>query len=107
MAEDPLNAEAYFLRGLTELAGDDPGSAVVSLRRALYIDPSFALAAFQLGRAQDMRGEAEAARRAYGQALRTLDRDDDRHHDLLAGVGVDDIAAACRVWLAEHSDARS
>jgi chemotaxis protein methyltransferase CheR len=105
LAEDPLNAEAYFVRGLAELAGGDPGSAAASLRRALYIDPSFALAAFQLGRAQDMRGDAGAARRAYGQALRTLGREEGRHDGLLAGVGVEDIAAACRTWLAEHSDA--
>jgi len=100
LAEDPLDAEAYFVRGLTELASGDPGSAVASLRRALYIDPGFALAAFQLGRAQDMRGDARAAQRAYRQALRTLGREDDRHQDLLAGVGVEDVAAACRAWLA-------
>jgi chemotaxis protein methyltransferase CheR len=101
LADDPLDAEAYFVRGLTELAGGDPGSAIGSLRRALYIDPTFALAAFQLGRAQGERGDARAARRAYGQALRTLDPDDDRHRDLLAGVDVGDIAAACRARLAE------
>ena len=101
LAEDPLNAEAYFVRGLSELAGADPDAAIGSLRRALYIDPSFGLAAFQLGRAQDMQGDARAARRAYRQALRTLDPDDDRHRDLLAGVDVGDLAAACRVRLAE------
>jgi chemotaxis protein methyltransferase CheR len=101
LAGDPLDAEAYFVRGLTELAGGDTGSAIGSLRRALYIDPTFALAAFQLGRAWDARGEARAARRAYAQALRALDQDVARHPDLAALVGLGDLAAACRARLAE------
>jgi chemotaxis protein methyltransferase CheR len=100
LAGDPLNAEAYFVRGLTELVGGDPGAAIASLRRALYIDPTFALAAFQLGRAHDLQGDARAARRSYAQVLGTLDGSDDRHQDLLAGVDVGDIAAACRARLA-------
>jgi chemotaxis methyl-accepting protein methylase len=101
LADDPLDAEAYFVRGLTELAGGDPGSAIGSLRRALYIDPTFALAAFQLAHAWDARGDARAARRAYAQTLRALDQDDARHQDLAAVVDVGDIAAACRARLAE------
>lgn len=103
--DDPLDAEVYFVRGLTELAEDDPVSAIGSLRRALYIDPTFALAAFQLGRAWDARGEARAARRAYAQALRVLDQDDARRRDLAVGVDAGDIAAACRARLAEHRGA--
>ena len=103
--DDPLDAEAYFVRGLTELAEGDPDTAIGSLRRALYIDPTFALAAFQLGRAWDARGDARAARRAYAQALRALDQDDARYLDLAPGVGVDDIATACRARLAEHEGA--
>jgi chemotaxis protein methyltransferase CheR len=101
LAANPLEADAYFVRGLAELAAHDPASATGSLRRALYIDPTFALAAFQLGRAQDLRGDARAALRAYRQALRTLDPGDDRHRDLLEQVDVGDIAAACRARLVE------
>jgi chemotaxis protein methyltransferase CheR len=100
LAADPLDAEAHFVSGLAELAEGDSAAAVESLRRALYVDPSFALAAFQLGRAQDLRGDARSARRAYAQALNALDADDDRHRDLLAGVEIGDIAAACRARLA-------
>jgi chemotaxis protein methyltransferase CheR len=96
LANDPLDAEAYFVRGLTELADDDPAAAVVSLRRALYIDPTFALAAFQLGRAHDLRDDSRAARRAYAWTLRSLDPNDDRHLDLLGQVKAEDIATACR-----------
>jgi chemotaxis protein methyltransferase CheR len=100
LARDPLDAEAYFVRGLSELAAGDPGSATGSLRRALYIDPAFALAAFQLGRAHDLCGQAPAATRAYRRALRTLDPDDERYPHLLERVNAGDIAAACRTRLA-------
>jgi tetratricopeptide (TPR) repeat protein len=100
LARDPLDAEAYFVRGLSELATGDPAAATGSLRRALYIDPTFALAAFQLGRAHDLCGQAPAAMRAYRRALRTLDPDDDRHAHLLERVNAGDIAAACRTRLA-------
>jgi chemotaxis protein methyltransferase CheR len=98
--DDPLDADAYFLRGLVELESGEAGPAVHSLRRALYIDPSFGLAAFQLGRAHDAAGDAGAARRAYEQALRTLNPDDDRHEPLLQQVDLGDVAAACRARLA-------
>ena len=98
-ADQPLNADAYFVRGLSELRCGDGDAAAASFRRALYVDPSFSLAAFALGRAHDVRGDPRAARRAYEQALRTLDPDDDRHRMLLDQVDLGDIAAACRARL--------
>jgi chemotaxis protein methyltransferase CheR len=99
LESDALDADAYFVRGLVELQTDDATAAAASLRRALYVDPTFALAAFTLGRAHDARGDDTAARRAYEQALRTLDPDDDRHELLLQQVDLGDIAAACRARL--------
>lgn len=99
LAADPMLADAYFIRGLVELESGDARSAAASLRRTLYLDPSFGLAAFQLGRAHDSNGDAKAARRAYGQALRTLDADDDRHRAILDQVDIGDIAAACSARL--------
>jgi chemotaxis protein methyltransferase CheR len=96
LAHDPLNAEAHFLRGLIQLPRDAQ-TAIDSLRRALLIDPSFALAAFQLGRAYDVLGDARLARDAYERALQTLDPDDTRRPELLRQVDLDDIAAAIRV----------
>jgi chemotaxis protein methyltransferase CheR len=108
LARDALDSEAYFVRGLTELAAGDPAAASESLRRALYIDPAFALAAFQLGRAQDLRGDERAARRAYRQALSTLEGEgEQRHLAMLEEVHVADIAAACRARLADGRSARS
>jgi chemotaxis protein methyltransferase CheR len=104
LAADPLNAEAYYLRGMSELAIDDPGAAVGSLRRALYVDPTFALAAFQLGRAHDLRGDAQAARRAYARTLHLLGRGEGHRSRLLEQADLDDIAVACRAQLAEAGD---
>ena len=93
---EPLNADAYFLRGLVLLESGDPAAALVALRRALYVDPAFGLAAFTAGRAHDALGDAPAALRAYEQALRTLEPDDDQHEELLGQVDLGDVAAACR-----------
>jgi len=99
LTAEPLNADAYFVGGLAQLGLGDAEAAATSFRRALYVDSSFGLAAFKLGRAHDARGDPRAARRAYEQALRTLDPDDDRHRVILDKVDVGDIAAACRARL--------
>ena len=99
LADDPLDPDANFVRGLIKLSVGDPSGAVEPLRRALYSDAAFALAAFTLGRAYDSLGDSAAARRAYGQALRILDPADERHEFLLQQVDIGDIAAACRVRL--------
>lgn len=101
LAADVLDADAYFVRGLAELGLGDSEGAVSSLRRALYVDPAFGLAAFQLGRAHERRGDSAAAARAYDQALKTLDPDDKRHAAILDQVDLGDIAAACALRAAE------
>jgi chemotaxis protein methyltransferase CheR len=99
IAEDALDPEAQFIHGLIALEAGEPGPAAAALRRALYADSRFALAAFALGRAYDALSDFAAARRAYEQALRTLDPDDDRHDLLLQQIQMNDIAAACRIRL--------
>ncbi len=99
LAADPLNSQAHFIRGVAELARDDPRAAVEPLRRALYIDPSLALAAFKLACAHDALGELGPALRAYRRTLRTLD-----HCAAEQPAGSDqldllDIAAACHTRL--------
>jgi chemotaxis protein methyltransferase CheR len=97
--EEPLDADAYFIRGLAQLGLGDDRAAVVSLRRALYIDPAFGLAAFKLGRAQERLGDPRAAARAYEQALRTLESTATRHRLILDQVDVGDVAGACAIRL--------
>jgi chemotaxis protein methyltransferase CheR len=99
LADDLLSAEANYLRGVSELAIDDPEAAVRSLRRALYIDPAFALAAFQLACAYERRGDLQAARRSYAQTLRVLARDQECSAELLERGDAGDIAAACQARL--------
>ncbi len=73
LAEEPLDCQAHFIRGVAELARTNAPAALEPLRRALYIDPNFALAAFKLACAHDLLGEVQSARRAYERTLRTLD----------------------------------
>jgi chemotaxis protein methyltransferase CheR len=100
LGENALDADAHFVDGLVALEAARPAEAVAALRRALFADSRFALAAFTLGRAHDVLGDTVAARRSYQLALRTLDPADDRHRQLLQQVDIGDIAAACRVRLA-------
>ncbi len=99
LADDSLDADAHFVQGLVTLEAGEPARAAVALRRALYADAAFSLAAFTLGRAYDEMGDAPAARRAYERVLRTLDPDDHRHEPILQQVDIGDIAAACRARL--------
>jgi chemotaxis protein methyltransferase CheR len=96
---DAHDAGAYFQRGLAELEEDDPAAAVTSLRRALYVEPSFGLAAFKLGGAHEALGDVRAAARAYRQALRALEPHA-RHQPLLGQVDIADVATAARARLA-------
>lgn len=74
-----MNPELHYLHGVAELESGNAAAAVASLRRVLYLDPAYSLAAFALGRAHEASGELDAARRRYEQALRMLDApaDDD------------------------------
>jgi chemotaxis protein methyltransferase CheR len=99
LARNPLDADAHFVYGLVVLEAGEPARAVAAFRRALYTDPTFALAAFTLGRAHDALGDGAAARRAYEQALRALDPADTRHELLLQQIDIGDIAAACQTRL--------
>jgi chemotaxis protein methyltransferase CheR len=100
LLDNPFDAEAYFVQGLVRLEAGESLEAAASLRRALSVDPRFSLAAFTLGRAYDALAEPDEALRAYEQALRTLDPDDDQHEQLLRQVDLGDIAAACRARIA-------
>jgi predicted TPR repeat methyltransferase len=99
LADNPLDADAHFVLGLVTLEAGEPARAVAALRRALYADPAFWLAAFTLGRAHDALGDAPAARRAYERVLRTIDPADHRHELILQQVDIGDITAACRLRL--------
>lgn len=98
LEHEPLNAAAHYRRGLAELESGNPAAAVTSLRRALYVEPRFGLAAFKLGGAHEALGDVRAARRAYRQALRALEPHE-HHEPFLDQVDIADVVAAAQARL--------
>jgi chemotaxis protein methyltransferase CheR len=92
------DAASDFERGLAELERDEPAAAVTSLRRALYAEPGFGLAAFKLGGAHEALGDVQSAVRAYRQALRALEPHE-RHERSLDQIDLADVAAAAQARL--------
>jgi chemotaxis protein methyltransferase CheR len=105
LSREPLHPDALFVKGIAELGRGDPAAAIVSLRRALYVEPSFGVAAFELARALDAVGEADAARRAYRRALGALGPGGDRESVVLERVDLRDVEAACVMRLGGDRDA--
>lgn len=101
---EALDADAAFADGLTRLEAGEASDAIASLRRALYLDPAFAVAAFLLGRAHDELDDHAAAARAYRQALRALEANGDGRHAHLQQIDAADVAAACRARLLAIGD---
>jgi chemotaxis protein methyltransferase CheR len=99
LVQDPLESQAHFIRGVAELARENAQGALEPLRRALYIDPNFGLAAFKLACAHDMLGEVTPARRAYERTLRTLDHCAAEQKIRSSQSDLLDIASACHTRL--------
>jgi chemotaxis protein methyltransferase CheR len=96
--DDLMDPAAHYRHGLHALESGNPLAAVSSLRRVLYLDPGFELAAFALGRAHEEAGEPEAARRRYLQAIRMLG---ERPQQRLAGpIDTSTVIDACEARLA-------
>jgi chemotaxis protein methyltransferase CheR len=101
--EDLMRPDVHYLRGLAELESGDGHAAVSSLRRVLYLDPEFELAAFALGRAHERAGEPDAARRRYEQALRMLDARPVTSERLAGPIDAATVIDACEARLAALS----
>jgi len=99
LAEDPLDSQAHFIRGVAELARNDARAALEPLRRALYVDPNFSLAAFKLACAHDALGELGPARRAYERTQRTLDHCATEQRTRTDQLDLLDMASACHTRL--------
>jgi chemotaxis protein methyltransferase CheR len=74
LSRDALDSNAHFLRGLALRGLGRQSEAIGAFRSALYVDPGFGLAAFEMGRALEACGDETSAARAYNQALKTFDR---------------------------------
>jgi chemotaxis protein methyltransferase CheR len=97
---DLMDPNVHYLLGLDELESGDPAAAVSSLRRVLYLDPEFELAAFALGRAHEEVGEPDAARRRYEQALRMLDARPEPGERLAGPIDTATLIDACAARIA-------
>ncbi len=103
----PEAAHAAFETGLRALSEDNAAAAVKSLRRALYLDPEFAVASLQLARAYDELGDVGSAQRAYSRTLRLTEDADDPVVRVYDRVGAGDVAAACRARLTALASGRA
>jgi chemotaxis protein methyltransferase CheR len=104
--KDPLDPCAHFLRGLSLRADGDIDAAVTALRHACYLDPAFARAAFELGRAHDALDDRPAARRSYQLALDALTGAGAHEQRLLEPAEIKAIAGASAHRLATLAEAR-
>lgn len=76
VCRDEFEARHYFLLSAIQRELSDLDEAVASLRRALYLDPDFALAHFALGGLLRRLGRKSESTRAFMAALRILKRYD-------------------------------
>jgi chemotaxis protein methyltransferase CheR len=102
--ENPLNAAAFCVRGLVLHAKGESALALVALRRAVYLDPALARAAFELGRVQTSLGDSQAAHRAFRQALETLENTAVDDHLFLGELDATGMASACRSNLLDRGE---
>jgi chemotaxis protein methyltransferase CheR len=106
LSRDALDTKAHFLRGLAQRGLGRPAEAISAFRSALYVDPGFGLAAFEMGRALEACGDETSAARAYKQALRTFDRTPESALDY-SELHSADVAGACAIRLLALSKPRA
>jgi chemotaxis protein methyltransferase CheR len=82
---EPMRADAHYLRGLALANLGRDAEALVSLRKAVYVDPDAGFAHFLLAGALARLGNPAAAARAYRAAAETLGRGND--DELAAELG--------------------
>jgi chemotaxis methyl-accepting protein methylase len=103
LKHNALDANAYFISGLALRGLDRQAEAIRAFRSALYLDPGFGLAAFEMGRAHELCGDEPSAARAYNQALKTFDQAPENvlaYHRVYSG----DVAGACAIRLLALSE---
>jgi chemotaxis protein methyltransferase CheR len=72
LSKEPLCVEARIFSGIASLQAQDFVEAENEFSRALFLEPALALGHYLLAQAQERRGDAEAARRGYRNALTQL-----------------------------------
>lgn len=77
--KDNMQPQVHYLRGLIFMQIGELELALMSLRQAVYCDPTFVLAHYTLGEVYDRRGARNDAERHWHRAMdtiRTLDGDE-------------------------------
>jgi chemotaxis protein methyltransferase CheR len=74
VAAGPLCPELHYFQAIALMSVGRYDEAVASLRRALYLDRSMAVAHFALGSILQRRGVIAEARRSYRNVLAVCDR---------------------------------
>ena len=69
LAKEPLCVEARLYLAIAAIQSGQPEAARVELTRALFLEPKLALGHYLLGQVQEKRGDLDAARRAYKNAI--------------------------------------
>ncbi|WP_207458857.1 CheR family methyltransferase [Azospirillum sp. SYSU D00513] len=96
---DRLNPALHFQLGLLE-EELGVGDAVAAFRRALYLDPGFALADYQLALAYWRRGKLTAAQRHFRNALDSVNgMDGDALVAEGGGLTVTELRSMIELWL--------
>jgi chemotaxis protein methyltransferase CheR len=99
-AREPLNAAAHFTLGLILESTQSCAEAKEALRRAIYLDRSFALAHFHLATCLQANGEAAQARKSFWNAIRLLDeRSPDERLEHADGLTAADLKEMARLHL--------
>lgn len=70
---DKLDPVLYYLLATIQMGQDERSEAMVSLRRAIFLDPKFVVAYHMLGVLEEQMGNHKAALRNYEAALENLD----------------------------------
>jgi chemotaxis protein methyltransferase CheR len=97
VAVEPMRAEAFYLRGLALVDLGEDDTALVDLRKAVYLDPVLGFAHFLLAGVLDRLGDRFAAAREYHAAAATLGyAPGDATAEELGGRSVRELVQLCR-----------
>jgi chemotaxis protein methyltransferase CheR len=100
LAADESHADAYHLIALCREGQGDHRGALDCERRAVALDPGFALARMHLGRLARRAGDRAEVRRQFGRAVALLDGEDAARLALFGGgFGREALLAMCRAEL--------
>ena len=87
LAREPLNAEAWYLRGTAKLEAQCPSEALSDLERAVVLDPADPRRHFNLSLALWALNDVASCLAALHRAI-AVDPDFQRAHDFLARMGL-------------------